>query len=1222
MLRKVVTLLLISLASCHAYAASPDTQKAGANMRQGLDDVRRGLQTTQETSTGITKARVSRYDGRGSATSSLQVESSATFRCNSGIAQTGRGWEAKPEACGVGGLQFSICTEYQHGRTCLPTDWQSYSIASGSEQAVTPYVFSVSCVAATATDPDTCVLTVKQGEGFSVKGADLERQGQVEASERAANGRGVQSNALATQTNSEYQASLTSQAGTAGCRDTIADKFLSTNGEVRDCDDNLIATIDTGQFGCQQECSSTRMETVESEYRCSAAANITQEICDTSQPLMHCTGQRSSFWETCNSQLVLDVKVCIETREITETTDEEGNTTQHLEPTENSCEGQDLSDWTFDHYEDYEYTPVNGTNQWTRRELVYTQNEEWVAADCAAEDSPDQSCYLNQENCTSSGSKSFYDSEGNGAVISRSCWKKDYVHECYEKETFTESCESAPYTSSDSSCSLAERVCNDEDESYPYSDTRGYCVQWDEWYNCGGSPTTTCTGSATGSSCQSTGAPECIQEINGTCYTWRERTWCENGEQEQCNTEPNCTLVEKECINSSGATCNQVQQVYSCSETYEVCDETRQVCGGEDQTEPLGSNFGAAAGATAKIDAIVDQLEKEFNGETMLWFDGVVKVCQDPIADGWATNNCCSKSVDDEGGNAFASCSQEEIDLAAARRAGATTFLYKYCSDEGPFNCLQEEEQYCVYDSMLSRIINEQGKAQLREVYSSNEGDPSTRNSTFNQYGNSASSGNWKSSGFGGKANLYFWQEPASCAPGYTGSSTAQCSYGSGLWVASCSGNSCGSPPGTPFEGGGESRWISKRYVLGTEQPENIGSDFQIVGDCVGGICDISASYFPLAMGGRRLKISGEASWPLFDSEAGYEPESFIFGQHEFLFYHRGLNDAMPSTLPMRVRTLGGSWQNRTINVNQPTPVEIYSNVFIQGKCTEASGYCSYRVNSYGTATNRDEFVRKKVCKRKWTGKKTCKYKITYDCSGFTPEEFAVLDFNRMDLSEYTETITPDVSSTNDAAIIVEAESEMSTRTTAGDGKVSGSSVEQLFIIEPDTGEPPWTTKVVISYKIKGSDGDQITATRATVEWGTGDTNSKSLGSSVASRTFQYTYQESHGSDKDFSLNVLIEYSDGITRQATARVRSYSTDMPKNQSNYGGGKGGDLCAEVSYEDAVNGTTSCEAVEKMDTNTDSDDVDGDGILNGDDNCREVSNADQKDSDADGIGDACD
>ena len=63
---------------------------------------------------------------------------------------------------------------------------------------------------------------------------------------------------------------------------------------------------------------------------------------------------------------------------------------------------------------------------------------------------------------------------------------------------------------------------------------------------------------------------------------------------------------------------------------------------------------------------------------------------------------------------------------------------------------------------------------------------------------------------------------------------------------------------------------------------------------------------------------------------------------------------------------------------------------------------------------------------------------------------------------------------------------------------------------------------------------------------------------------------------------------------------------------------------------LNATDNCPEVPNADQlDTDSDDIgdacdpdwDGDGVLNGDDNCPEVANADQADTDGDGIGDVC-
>lgn len=1206
-------------------------------------DSARNAGTNSQLSAG--KMGVSRV-AAGRKRVSAQVEGGFNFICTESKEKSRHGWVIKPVACGAGGLEFDFCDELQDGGTCSGSGaFNRYAISDGDNVQEESYYFGVVCDEGAQPDPqapaepDQCTLTVRQGKSTYANAEDAKREGARKRSEMLASNRSLGKTGI-LHTNSEFKQAQTSQQDDVACRNQAAETFESSGGDVYNCDGELVGRFDLSQYSCQQECSQKSVSYSYQNKSCREPVQITQEQCTDEQPLEQCSGERNPRTEQCLDDRTFDVKVCRENRNITKEEvpqdpppppeDPDAPPPEPVykytpEPASNSCDDdEDMGEWSYSHDEDYVYDEESG--YWVSRELIYIKDEEWTPRPCPgtdAEDRPDRRCHLEHTTCMDGGGDRNISGEGGTGTFYRSCWLQQRQYECYDNDTIEDGCAPPPsYGGND--CELKETVCHETDENFPPHPVYGYCRAWDSYYACE-PERTVCSGSQSGAYCEARGEKECSNEINGNCYAWRETTWCRDQPRTYCNEEPECTFVEEECVNGGGQNCTEVKQTFECATEHPTCSQTAQVCGGEvRQTETQGNNFGAVAGELAKIDAILDEMEKEFNGDSLEWFEGERKYCDDPIADGWATNNCCSKSVNDEGDYMFSSCSDDEVELARARRNGSALYIGSYCRDSVWGKCLEKRKEYCVYDSMLSRIINAEGKKQLREVYASNEGNPQTRSVNFQQYNANPSTGTWHSAGFSGKGRLYFYRPQQSCSVDYTGTptNTQDCDFGGGVWMASCTGSNCGALPSNPFGGSGNTQWVMVQYPLYPEGGQSVsaGKDYNVAGDCQNGACSFSASYFPLAMGGRRLRVGGSAVWPLFDDNRGYEPEGFVIGGHEFLFYHMGLNDPMPASLPVRVRPIGGSWVNRTMPTTISSPLEIVSGVWMQGKCDEASSHCSFDVSSYGKATNRREFRRIKRCKTKW-GRKRCKYENKFDCGGFSQAEFALLDFSRMDLTEYSESIAPDSGDATEDAIIVEADSQITGRTQPGSGEVSGSSREHLFIIEPDTGIAPWTTKIIFSREIMGKNGEQTRAVRAEIDWGNGDNSTRSLGSSIGSRTVTHTYDESDGEERDFVIVVSVEYDDEVVRTAKARVASYTDHAPKNETAYGGGQGGEICAETSAEQAYQGNDTCETKENLGVDDSDDDIDGDGVPNGADNCREQHNPGQEDANYNGVGDAC-
>jgi conjugal transfer mating pair stabilization protein TraN len=98
-----------------------------------------------------------------------------------------------------------------------------------------------------------------------------------------------------------------------------------------------------------------------------------------------------------------------------------------------------------------------------------------------------------------------------------------------------------------------------------------------------------------------------------------------------------------------------------------------------------------------------------------------------------AYRDCCNYGGGDPGWLNF--CKETEASVVTARNAGQTHFLEEYCKTRWKFGvgsvCVQRARSYCVFNSKLGRIIQEQGRQQLKAFQPGgawgNHSDPNCR---------------------------------------------------------------------------------------------------------------------------------------------------------------------------------------------------------------------------------------------------------------------------------------------------------------------------------------------------------------------------------------------------------------------------------------------------------------------------------------------------------------
>lgn len=230
-------------------------------------------------------------------------------------------------------------------------------------------------------------------------------------------------------------------------------------------------------------------------------------------------------------------------------------------------------------------------------------------------------------------------------------------------------------------CNLVSYVCTEPAETRNINGLDVYreCWHYDAVYECGGGP-------ALVDDCQLLRNQGCSQ-VGSTCET---------------------TLAN--------GSCEMYLQTYSCQtastqSTVVSCTGDMFCASGDcaNQSYMQNTDFIQAYGGLAGLF----QAGREFDSTAFAIFRGQDMRCDINI--GGNIYNCCNF---DGILNGLLSCDQEEEMLAQATKPqNRTIYVGEYCSSEieiaGASWCIKRTRTYCVYGSLLARIIQQQGKPQL-----------------------------------------------------------------------------------------------------------------------------------------------------------------------------------------------------------------------------------------------------------------------------------------------------------------------------------------------------------------------------------------------------------------------------------------------------------------------------------------------------------------------------
>jgi len=198
------------------------------------------------------------------------------------------------------------------------------------------------------------------------------------------------------------------------------------------------------------------------------------------------------------------------------------------------------------------------------------------------------------------------------------------------------------------------------------------------------------------------------------CWQWRDTYLTQTETEGTCGEymrNPACTVTRSECADQVEGVCVSQQVSYSCER--KTLGQGK-ICGGQffctdgscAQAQTGTSNmFGQAVSALAAVAAAGEDVA-ELNGENVRAFTGEAKSCK-KFAVGFS--NCCKDSGwgQDVG---LSHCSSDEMALGKAKEKKLTIYVGEYCSQKVLGVCIEKKRGYCVFESKLARIVQQQGR--------------------------------------------------------------------------------------------------------------------------------------------------------------------------------------------------------------------------------------------------------------------------------------------------------------------------------------------------------------------------------------------------------------------------------------------------------------------------------------------------------------------------------
>jgi conjugal transfer mating pair stabilization protein TraN len=214
--------------------------------------------------------------------------------------------------------------------------------------------------------------------------------------------------------------------------------------------------------------------------------------------------------------------------------------------------------------------------------------------------------------------------------------------------------------------------------------------------------------------------------VTKACWGWERRYTCHRlspaNDCSALSANGQCTYLREDCLDDPrSGPCKVAEKVYRCPTPAAPGNDPKQyICGNDvycinGDCEPI-----VREASTEFKDALValhavDDASKGFDPNNLTVFSGQRSTCHHKL---FGLSNCCSGR-----GVPLLTpwlCDAAEQDLDRKDDKGLCHKVGSYCSDKVLGICVTKKEAHCCFESKLSRILQEQGRAQLGKPW----GDP------------------------------------------------------------------------------------------------------------------------------------------------------------------------------------------------------------------------------------------------------------------------------------------------------------------------------------------------------------------------------------------------------------------------------------------------------------------------------------------------------------------
>ncbi|MBC8738532.1 hypothetical protein F6X40_17370 [Paraburkholderia sp. UCT31] len=575
---------------------------------------------------------------------------------------------------------------------------------------------------------------------------------------------------------------------------------------------------------------------------------------------------------------------------------------------------------------------------------------------------------------------------------------------------------------------------------------------------------------------------------------------------DDCSTSlhNNCQLQSVTPQSSVGGLTTSQQEQYQCTQSQTQCAEWQQntTCTGglthglDGNNATINTNpssFTQGAASAAVIDAIAKSGNTSAQpGALPLIFSGADLRCRKPVGflSGTLMNDCCRTDLKQTGGGSpFGQCSQNEVTLAAARRADTIYYVGEYCSKKigfGPFKkCIENTQTYCTFDGLLPKTVQIQGRQQLAQLTTTGFGSVQSQELKFNYYDGN---GGWGQAMTVNGVTVVPWRNPTYCQNPDQAASAMQnnpnavsCPPVLTQWFAVCDSGQCGNLPDDPALGA--AGWVVQQVDPLKNEVNALSRYASISGACdpASSACSYKVNAWPAGIGGKAV-MSRQVSFPLF-ATPGVAQNEFSIGDYVLrpvAAIGAAGTASMPDNLDLEFSIdYGQSWSTLALPTHTPDVGVTLPNsdVNLSGSCSAQTNLCQFKMVGTVVATAKP-----------WGSAQGP------DCSGFTASQLSVLDFDKMDFSEWMAQVMNNVKAPDGSSL---AQTAVQDSKDFYNAVQSGASIaanvpgaSQTAVINPTQGLGPFIARLTVASNYPTSTGDPATDTdpvsSVKIDWGDG----------------------------------------------------------------------------------------------------------------------------------------